>query len=558
MKPYMQDCYSKALKIFLIISTLFSGLYYEPLSCIAVLFLIISLCHCIKHTHKLNVPCNATFFATVTIIIFYGISILWAVDKGMAVFGWAKFLPLPLFLLTITQVSKNKRTELLQLIPWIGIGTTLLTILLSFSKKTAPYVLVNERLSGTFQYPNTFALFLLIGIVLLAAEPHKGNYWIAGIAVLLTGIAFSGSRTVFVLLVLSILLLCILSKEKQVRFVLIGLGLLLILSTVIYTAVTSDISSVSRYLTISVQSSTLQGRLLYWQDALPVILRHPFGLGYMGYHSLLGSFQTGVYSLTHVHNEVLQLLLDIGWISGLFFLYMIIRGIFSKATDFQSKICISIIFLHSLMDFDLQFPIIWFILLLCLTEDTAIKTIQLRKGTLPVFAVVGCISVYFGVVSGAYYTGNVALSAKLHPKYTQANAVLLQRAETPEEMNVYADRMLAVNQLSSLAWSAKARAAYANGNFEQMIQYKEKAIALARYAKEEYLDYFEMLWIGYQLYAQNGDTASGEVCRQKLLAIPEMMEAVLNSTSERAWKIKDIPELFLPNEYLSVLQSLHE
>jgi len=238
------------------------------------------------------------------------------------------------------------------------------------------------------------------------------------------------------------------------------------------------------------------------------------------------------------------------------FLCMMIRGAFSKTADLRNKMCILIIFLHSLMDIDMQFPVIWFALVLCLTEDTATKTIYIRKGTLSAFVAIGCLCVYFGAVSSLYYIGNMELCSKIYPYHTQANAVLLQQAATPVETEEYADRILKVNDASSLAWSAKARVAYANGNFERVIQYKEKAISLARYAKEEYLDYFEMLWVGYQLYTQHGDTSSAEVCRQKLLSIPEMVGEVLEATSKRAWKITDKPDLTLPDDFKQILQML--
>ena len=546
------------LGVFLIVATLLVGLYHEPLSCIASLCLLWMLWRNNSRRGEMQIPLTTAVIITFVIAGCYGLSTMWAADQGMAIFGFVKFLPLPLFALTATQLSGSQRTSLLQMIPWIGVGTTILTGALGFFSKTAPYVFVNGRLAGTFQYPNTFALFLLVGMILLTTTPHKNYSWIAGIAVLAAGIAFTGSRTVFVLLILSIALLCVFFKDRCIRFVLAGSGLLLILSTVIYTVVTGDIASLGRYLTISLESSTLQGRLLYWQDALPIILRHPFGLGYMGYNSLLGSFQTGVYSLTHVHNEVLQLLLDIGWIPGVLFLYMIGRGVCSKTVDFRNKLCIGMIFLHTLMDFDLQFPIIWFILLLCLTEDVTEKTIHIHRGVTFAAVVMGCLCLYFGTVSGLYYTGKIETCAKLYPYHTQANSMLLQQAETAEEMDVFAQQVLKVNPSSSLAWSAKARAAYANGNFEWVIQYKEKAISLARYAKEEYLDYFEMLWVGYQLYLQNGDVASAEVCRQKLLIIPQMMEDVLASTSERAWRITDKPDLVLPDEYRQILQILQQ
>ena len=90
----------------------------------------------------------------------------------------------------------------------------------------------------------------------------------------------------------------------------------------------------------------------------------------------------------------------------------------------------------------------------------------------------------------------------------------------------------------------------------RVIEYKERAIALARYSLEEYLDYFQMLHTGYQLYLQQGDRTSAEVCRQKLLNIPQQMEAVLQGTSPRGWRIQDQPELTLPEEYQRILTEL--
>ena len=339
--------------------------------------------------------------------------------------------------------------------------------------------------------------------------------------------------------------------------VLAGAAVLLVLLTAGYGLLTGDLSAWGRYLTISLESSTLQGRLLYWEDALPVILKHPLGLGYMGYAATVGSFQTGVYSLVHVHNELLQLMLDIGWLPAALLLWTVFRSLTAKDLPLACKLCAGVILLHSLMDFDLQYPVIWFVLLLCLSSAEPLpKTALLRRGVAPVCALLACLCLYLGLVSGLYYTGNTDLCARLWPGHTQANLLLLQQAETPEEMERQADRMLKYNCNSALALSAKARAAYASGNFQQVIAFKEQAIAMARYSKEEYLDYFQMLSVGYQLYLQNGDSASAEVCRQKLLSIPEQMEAVLADTSPRAWKITDKPDLSLPEEYTAFLSTL--
>ena len=92
---------------------------------------------------------------------------------------------------------------------------------------------------------------------------------------------------------------------------------------------------------------------------------------------------------------------------------------------------------------------------------------------------------------------------------------LLTVVEEPEEMERVADRILAMNPDNPLANNAKARVAYSNGDFGSMIGYKQQALEYYKYNLEEYLDYFNMLYVGYQLYLENSDPDSAEVCRKQ-------------------------------------------
>ena len=65
-----------------------------------------------------------------------------------------------------------------------------------------------------------------------------------------------------------------------------------------------------RFTNISFEQVRFSGRILYVQDALPLILKHPFGLGYYGYYFIQQSVQTGVYTGVNAHNELrIQILL---------------------------------------------------------------------------------------------------------------------------------------------------------------------------------------------------------------------------------------------------------
>lgn len=120
-------------------------------------------------------------------------------------------------------------------------------------------------------------------------------------------------------------------------------------------AITGNQDTIGRFLTISLESSTLMGRLLYYRDVLPVILKHPFGLGYMGYYYAQGGFQTGVYATKFVHNELLQFAVDVGWIPTLLFAFALLRRLLARKTPAMQRMLLFAICAHSMLDFDLQF-----------------------------------------------------------------------------------------------------------------------------------------------------------------------------------------------------------
>lgn len=86
---------------------------------------------------------------------------------------------------------------------------------------------------------------------------------------LLFGILATGSRTVFVLTVLIFLWLCL--TRKRLRIPLMLLLAACVAAALLFVAITGNQDTIGRFLTISLESSTLMGRLLYYRDVLPVI-----------------------------------------------------------------------------------------------------------------------------------------------------------------------------------------------------------------------------------------------------------------------------------------------
>ena len=368
----------------------------------------------------------------------------------------------------------------------------------------------------------------------------------------------TGSRTVFVFLLLTIVVLLFKIKNKRVKISLLGIAAGVIAVSVIVVLITGNVQTVGRFLTISLESSTLLGRLLYYLDALPVILKHPFGLGYYGYYFTQGSFQTGVYSVVFVHNSVLQYFLDIGFVPAIDFVILVAGSFFSKNTSFRQRLAMFVLFGHSLLDFDFEFTAMLLILVLVLDFDLFKKTDAEFKCNSYVLSAASVVlvlfSVYFAMVNTLYLLGEHKAVDKIYGHDTMSKMYLISEEKNGTALLKYADEIIEENGNLAIAYDVKANAAYKEGDFKRVSEYKKKAIGCALYSKEEYVDYCQKLAIGVSLYMNVGDTKSAEYCQKEMVWVSEKLQEVKDNTSELGWKIYDKPQLNLPAEYVRIIE----
>ena len=552
----MPKKYITALRVLFAVSFAAIGLYHELASALMGMVLLIWLIF-LKKEQALRYHASVTIVAPFAIYICYVLSCIWAVDSGLAAWGIARYLPLPLMALCLSQTESKERATILQDIPWIGGAMTVVSYVLQFVPLLHDMFSVSDRLSGFFLYPNTFACFLLLGLEVLLLQTEKLRWSEIVCAVVLAfGLLQAGSRTVFVLAIAAILV-CLLLKRKKPAYMIAGAsvagGILLMLAANLIARNTAT----EHMLDISTNASTLLGRLLYWKDALPQIVKHPFGLGYLGYYVTQSSFQTGVYSVRWIHNDALQLLLDIGWVPVIIALVALIKAVISKRVTILQKVVLLTLLAHCMMDFDLEFVAMYFVLLLCLDWEEGKKQ-TLKFGAIPVAlaSILTAATLYIGVGSTLNYMDKHEAAVKCYPWDTLSRTELLTQATTAEEMDAQADQILKQNDYVALAWDAKAQAAFSRGDFSTVIQAKQRAMTLNKYATDEYVDYFEKLRVGYELYQQNSDTDSAEICRQEIVDIQNRIDMVLEETDSLAWRIVDQPELTMPQEYYDYLTSI--
>lgn len=497
---------------------------------------------------------NDNIFALIVITIAYILSITWAVDKTCAIWGISKIFPVLLYAICVMQLKDKDINSLIFNLPYFAVFLVVISFVLQFVPFLNKQIVINGRFGGTFGYPNSFAVFLLICLWISMWMESKYTPIVKG--GILAGIVLSGSRSVFVLtsVVLIFELFYSIRKKKKIWiFLLTILGAVacaLILNEIMGFSVVSHISG-----TVSEnRTSTFWGRILYYKDAIPVIIKHPFGLGYLGYYFMQGNFQHGVYTVRWIHNDFLQLLLDIGWIPGIMFFVAVIRSFLSKNIGLMQKGMLAILVVHGMFDFNMEFIAMWLILVTCLDIKAGKeKSIKFAVGSRTIVAVLGAgivlFSGYMGVVSSAVYLEKYDFVDKIYPGNTFVEMKRLTEADNANEMELHAEKILSHNQYVALAWDAKAKVAYSKGDFEGVINCKEKAIECNRYDIEEYIDYFNMLKAGYMAYLEMGDVYSAKICYETAAGIQSKLDTVKSTTDNLAWKLRDSPELEMPEDY---------
>lgn len=554
IKEFLSDIY--AAHWILLIALVFSGGFNEYVSCALSAVISVLLIIKIARNRNLVVNINITSLSIAVITLFYLISCFYAIDSGMAFVGFLKFLPVLMYMLLLMQ-DKRVKEQLIVLLPYTALALGVLSLVLAFIPATRDYFTVSDRLAGFFQYPNTFALFLLVGELTALSKEKLKPIDIISALLLIILLLFTGSRAVFILAVFSNVLIIFFRKGKKVKIFLGIVVAVLAVAVLLMLPLFNNSEIFSRYFTISFTESTFVGRLLYYFDAFPLILRHPFGLGYMGYYYVQQSIQTGVYSVMFIHNDFLQLLLDVGWIPCLLFVVGIIKSFFRKGNSAGKRIILLTVFLHCLFDFDLQFISMFFILLLFLNYNDG-KQLELKKGAVFVFSFVitGLLSLYFAVALGLAHFGFNQAADSMFPGNTQNKVDLLIAEDDIVAQNEIADRIISQNEYVQIAYSAKARYAFSQGDFESLISYKNKIFQIAPFSYDEYEDYCYMLIQGIQLYKQAGDEYSTEVCEQQLLKTADRLDRLDDKLSNLGRKIVDQPKTDLPDDIVKYINSL--
>lgn len=526
---------------------LFGG-YYLFSAFLAGVVLALLLLHSVWRSGALRLPTGPEAWCLYILAGCTLLTVPFAVSAGMALTGALRLAVWVLFFLYAATYSPRERADILDALAYEGAILSLLTIAAFLYDTASGIDDPNGRIDGLFQYANTWSLYLLICLVLLIMkEKRRALDWPA-MAVLLCGIYLSGSRGVFLLLLPLALVWGVdrLARRRDVKTVVIAAAAVVAIGAL--ATVLSGGLVLDRLRAITLTSSSLNGRLLYDWDGLNMLLRHPLGLGYGGYLYRQPLEQTGVYILRYIHNEYLQAALDGGIPAGVCLAGMCAAMLLRKGAAARERAVVFAIAAHAMIDFDLQFTAVAFLLLLCGSGGRYREFVLPRLRAPSALCAVCVLALgYFSVVYALDFFQRPAAAYALFPADLSLAEKRLQSFPDVEGAEPVADAIIASTDLSMLAWDCKLAAAARRADLSAMVEYKYQYLRLNRYRGEVY-DEFSALLANASVQG-----SEAELVRYKTLAqaVITQLEEVNRTTSFLAYRIADKPELdFSPQVYM--------
>lgn len=544
---------NRILIVMFLFACLFGG-FYEFSAMIMMGILVMYLVLVYEKKKVLKIPKSTEFIGIVIIAAAYVLTVFYGIDSGVSLSGVLKIFSIIVFYLFWNNTSDDEKSFIWSAIPTTGAAVTFLAIAVYPFENIRDLFYRAGRLGGTFQYSNTYALFLLIGlIVLLHVEMWRLKEKIE-MAVLILGIIFSGSRSVVILG--AVVLLLILIRKRSYKRMLFILPIMVV--AIIIGGLFLDLD-ITRFLKMTVNSSTLNGRFLYWYDAIPVLWKHPFGLGYMGYYFLQPQIQSGNYVTKFVHNDFWQLGLDAGIIPMVIVLIIVGKVLVSKNVEVRQKIILSVLFLHSLFDFDMQFVLMAFVSVMCISnpqEPHIIIGKKQRNMAIPILATTGVISIYFAVAFGMAYLGQHDVALKLYPYNTFARE---ERMQMEEEKLSDAEIIIQTNGTLPDAYEARIQNKCENGMYDEILNDVGQMLDHAGYQADYYNQAVYYLSIALDNAIRSDDLENAQEILKAIQNIPDRIEKIYSRTSKLAYKINDKPEIELETsiqEYLDKVSNV--
>ncbi len=534
----------------LFISLALFGLFYEGTIAVIGLAYLALLVIRLARGRVFVLPKNVLLAGLGTLPLFALITVLFAIDRGMAFFGVVKFAVIPIFILLMALEGQSFRNRLISCVP---VMAAILTVvgLISFFTPFKDFFFINHRFSGTFQYANAYALFLLVSLIIAFYENYKKPLTVVLAAVNFAGLLATGSRAVVVIAFVSILIMFIKERHRGRELVLFIVPYAGVLAAGAGAAcILGKADRFLRFLDMDMKSSSMIGRLIYDFDGLKIIARNPWGLGYKGYNFYQGSVQTANYTVTYAHNELLQTALDFGVVIALVIAAGLIIEIIKKGTGTRNRMILTVIGIHSLFDWDMQFVVMLMLVALVSDYDRYFSIEingKVRRMAFSIGVITAAVIIWLGSAGICELFHKYKEACRIYPWLTTSQMRLVNGTNgTDYDM---AEKICRHNKYCVVALQAMAEKSARLGDFASMQEYGEMAVDAGRYNSEGYEIYIYFLSYAIDICNSQGDMQStyNYVC--DAAEVEKKIAKVKEETSKYAEYIYDSSDIKIGSQY---------
>lgn len=214
--------------VFIICFLLFGGFYDWSVAFIGVALCICTLLLYCRKNGIYKKEEKAIYWIPEIIFVFEIIVSFWAIDFIENIAGVMRGTVILLWMNMCLQQDSDNKEYIIFMIPEMGVFAVCMGIITYWLEKLKVIFWSAERLGGIFQYANTFAVFLLLGIIVylhrLVAKIKKEQSWrklseVGKGIILVVGILLTGSRSVLILGIVCGCFHCISNKTFRKPFI---------------------------------------------------------------------------------------------------------------------------------------------------------------------------------------------------------------------------------------------------------------------------------------------------------------------------------------------------
>lgn len=446
------------------------GLYFLYQMYFSMVLMMVLFIACIWLQKGFVLEKSANFIFLCALFLLYLLSCFYAIDRGMAILGALKyFVYIGFYMLYVQLNTEGFKERVLRTIAISLSFSALLSILAYYIHPLGELWIQKNRLGGPLQYANTYALLLVLSCTYLIHWKTKSIFRALCLVVTISAIALTMSRSMIYMGAFMIAMAILITKRNWIQNILAclsGIGISIWMITDL------KLMEVSRLADASLKTSEMAIRLLYYGDAIKMILKFPFGTGYLGYYYIQRTFQTNsVYFIKFVHSHLFQVLLDVGTLGILIFIIFFLGNLFSKKTFWLDKIMWTTLFAHALIDFDFEFGLVFFIVIILAIGKSGKKIfVPGSKRIIFLLILLLPIYIYFGTAVQMH-------SYKLYPVFTQAQVNALKNKNLiAEEKYKFSQEILERNQYVVEAIAFQRDYQHSRKNYLEAIQSAKNAV----------------------------------------------------------------------------------